>query len=156
MRLALHWSSAPEPSLRSLYHRLSELDVLIVDPIITKLLHQRQLLGKQSQINLQLGKKKKNFRASLVKLKSEAGSFLSPIFSFLHIWFRFLLYTYCSHTFLQTNYAMTARQSTPASEHSHSDSGVRKRVCKACDRCRLKKSKVSKQASVQHQHPLMR
>lgn len=36
---------------------------------------------------------------------------------------------------------MTARQSTPASEHSHSDSGVRKRVCKACDRCRLKKSK---------------
>ncbi|KAL4864988.1 hypothetical protein BDV12DRAFT_175395 [Aspergillus spectabilis] len=36
---------------------------------------------------------------------------------------------------------MTARQSTPASENSHSDSGVRKRVCKACDRCRLKKSK---------------
>lgn len=38
---------------------------------------------------------------------------------------------------------MTARQSSPSSEHSaHSDSGVRKRVCKACDRCRLKKSKV--------------
>lgn len=37
---------------------------------------------------------------------------------------------------------MAARQSTPASEHSHSDSNVRKRVCKACDRCRLKKSKV--------------
>ncbi|KAJ5124656.1 uncharacterized protein N7515_008481 [Penicillium bovifimosum] len=36
---------------------------------------------------------------------------------------------------------MTARQSTPSSEHSHSDSNVRKRVCKACDRCRLKKSK---------------
>ncbi|KAL4945316.1 hypothetical protein BDV06DRAFT_39673 [Aspergillus oleicola] len=36
---------------------------------------------------------------------------------------------------------MTARQSTPASDHSHSDSGIRKRVCKACDRCRLKKSK---------------
>ncbi|KAL4907632.1 hypothetical protein BDW74DRAFT_147898 [Aspergillus multicolor] len=36
---------------------------------------------------------------------------------------------------------MTARQSTPASENSHSDSGIRKRVCKACDRCRLKKSK---------------
>ncbi|KAL4919102.1 hypothetical protein BDW62DRAFT_210046 [Aspergillus aurantiobrunneus] len=36
---------------------------------------------------------------------------------------------------------MTARQSTPSSDHSHSDSGVRKRVCKACDRCRLKKSK---------------
>ncbi|CAG8274708.1 unnamed protein product [Penicillium salamii] len=36
---------------------------------------------------------------------------------------------------------MAARQSTPASEHSHSDSNVRKRVCKACDRCRLKKSK---------------
>ncbi|KAL2843794.1 hypothetical protein BJX68DRAFT_243654 [Aspergillus pseudodeflectus] len=36
---------------------------------------------------------------------------------------------------------MTARQSTPSSENSHSDSGVRKRVCKACDRCRLKKSK---------------
>ncbi|KAL3470815.1 hypothetical protein BJX99DRAFT_238799 [Aspergillus californicus] len=36
---------------------------------------------------------------------------------------------------------MTARQSTPASDNSHSDSGVRKRVCKACDRCRLKKSK---------------
>ncbi|KAL2836787.1 hypothetical protein BJY01DRAFT_221598 [Aspergillus pseudoustus] len=36
---------------------------------------------------------------------------------------------------------MTARQSTPSSENSHSDNGVRKRVCKACDRCRLKKSK---------------
>ncbi|KAJ5885288.1 hypothetical protein N7495_009798 [Penicillium taxi] len=36
---------------------------------------------------------------------------------------------------------MAARQSTPSSEHSHSDGGVRKRVCKACDRCRLKKSK---------------
>ncbi|KAN0082075.1 hypothetical protein V8E54_003373 [Elaphomyces granulatus] len=37
---------------------------------------------------------------------------------------------------------MTARQSSPSSEHSpHSDSNVRKRVCKACDRCRLKKSK---------------
>ncbi|KAI9373248.1 hypothetical protein BJX61DRAFT_504024 [Aspergillus egyptiacus] len=36
---------------------------------------------------------------------------------------------------------MTARQSTPASDNSHSDNGVRKRVCKACDRCRLKKSK---------------
>ncbi|KAL3458518.1 hypothetical protein BJX64DRAFT_266616 [Aspergillus heterothallicus] len=36
---------------------------------------------------------------------------------------------------------MTARQSTPSSDNSHSDSGVRKRVCKACDRCRLKKSK---------------
>jgi hypothetical protein len=35
---------------------------------------------------------------------------------------------------------MAARQSTP-SDHSHSDSNVRKRVCKACDRCRLKKSK---------------
>lgn len=34
---------------------------------------------------------------------------------------------------------MAARQSTP---DSHSDN-VRKRVCKACDRCRLKKSKVS-------------
>jgi hypothetical protein len=33
---------------------------------------------------------------------------------------------------------MAARQSTP---DSHSDN-VRKRVCKACDRCRLKKSKV--------------
>lgn len=39
-------------------------------------------------------------------------------------------------------YTMTARQSTPTSDHSHSDN-VRKRVCKACDRCRLKKSKVS-------------
>ncbi|KAJ5864354.1 uncharacterized protein N7529_006270 [Penicillium soppii] len=36
---------------------------------------------------------------------------------------------------------MAARQSSPTSEHSHSDSNVRKRVCKACDRCRLKKSK---------------
>ncbi|EEA19684.1 Fluconazole resistance protein 1 [Talaromyces marneffei ATCC 18224] len=37
---------------------------------------------------------------------------------------------------------MAARQSSPSSEHSaHSDSNVRKRVCKACDRCRLKKSK---------------
>ncbi|KAI9928043.1 hypothetical protein ASPWEDRAFT_113645 [Aspergillus wentii DTO 134E9] len=36
---------------------------------------------------------------------------------------------------------MTARQSSPTSDHSHSDSNVRKRVCKACDRCRLKKSK---------------
>ncbi|KAJ5937442.1 hypothetical protein N7454_004742 [Penicillium verhagenii] len=35
---------------------------------------------------------------------------------------------------------MAARQSTPNSDHSHSDN-VRKRVCKACDRCRLKKSK---------------
>ncbi|KAJ5152888.1 uncharacterized protein N7482_009366 [Penicillium canariense] len=35
---------------------------------------------------------------------------------------------------------MAARQSTPPSDHSHSDN-VRKRVCKACDRCRLKKSK---------------
>ncbi|KAJ6111635.1 hypothetical protein N7523_007696 [Penicillium sp. IBT 18751x] len=35
---------------------------------------------------------------------------------------------------------MAARQSTPGSDHSHSDN-VRKRVCKACDRCRLKKSK---------------
>ncbi|KAJ5114625.1 hypothetical protein NUU61_000384 [Penicillium alfredii] len=34
---------------------------------------------------------------------------------------------------------MAARQSTPSD--SHSDSNVRKRVCKACDRCRLKKSK---------------
>lgn len=38
---------------------------------------------------------------------------------------------------------MTARQSSPTSDHSHSDGNVRKRVCKACDRCRLKKSKVS-------------
>ena len=42
---------------------------------------------------------------------------------------------------------MAARQSSPAStsDHftsSHSDNGIRKRVCKACDRCRLKKSKV--------------
>lgn len=37
---------------------------------------------------------------------------------------------------------MTARQTSPTSDHSHSDN-VRKRVCKACDRCRLKKSKVS-------------
>lgn len=38
---------------------------------------------------------------------------------------------------------MTARQSSPTSDTlAHSDSGVRKRVCKACDRCRLKKSKV--------------
>lgn len=37
---------------------------------------------------------------------------------------------------------MTARQSSPTSEVlAHSDGGVRKRVCKACDRCRLKKSK---------------
>ncbi|KAJ5692112.1 hypothetical protein N7462_001535 [Penicillium macrosclerotiorum] len=36
---------------------------------------------------------------------------------------------------------MAARQSTPTSDHSHSDN-VRKRVCKACDRCRLKKSKT--------------
>ncbi|BDD63265.1 hypothetical protein MPDQ_003532 [Monascus purpureus] len=37
---------------------------------------------------------------------------------------------------------MTARQSSPTSDTlAHSDSGVRKRVCKACDRCRLKKSK---------------
>ncbi|KAF7715609.1 Fungal Zn(2)-Cys(6) binuclear cluster domain-containing protein [Penicillium ucsense] len=36
---------------------------------------------------------------------------------------------------------MAARQSTPSSDHSHSSDGVRKRVCKACDRCRLKKSK---------------
>ncbi|EIT83381.1 hypothetical protein AO1008_03711 [Aspergillus oryzae 100-8] len=36
---------------------------------------------------------------------------------------------------------MAARQSTPMADHSHSDN-VRKRVCKACDRCRLKKSKV--------------
>ncbi|KAF9887147.1 hypothetical protein FE257_010522 [Aspergillus nanangensis] len=36
---------------------------------------------------------------------------------------------------------MTARQSSPTSENSHSDNNVRKRVCKACDRCRLKKSK---------------
>ncbi|RAL06339.1 Zn(II)2Cys6 transcription factor domain-containing protein, partial [Aspergillus ibericus CBS 121593] len=36
---------------------------------------------------------------------------------------------------------MTARQSSPTSDHSHSDGNVRKRVCKACDRCRLKKSK---------------
>ncbi|KKK14794.1 hypothetical protein P175DRAFT_0510407 [Aspergillus ochraceoroseus IBT 24754] len=36
---------------------------------------------------------------------------------------------------------MTARQPSPISDNSHSDGGVRKRVCKACDRCRLKKSK---------------
>ncbi|KAB8076719.1 hypothetical protein BDV29DRAFT_169639 [Aspergillus leporis] len=36
---------------------------------------------------------------------------------------------------------MTARQTSPTSDNSHSDSNVRKRVCKACDRCRLKKSK---------------
>lgn len=37
---------------------------------------------------------------------------------------------------------MTARQSTrPSDNSSHSDTNVRKRVCKACDRCRLKKSK---------------
>ncbi|OKL63016.1 hypothetical protein UA08_02048 [Talaromyces atroroseus] len=36
---------------------------------------------------------------------------------------------------------MTARQSTPSSEHSAHSDNVRKRVCKACDRCRLKKSK---------------
>ncbi|GAD92162.1 C6 transcription factor (Fcr1), putative [Paecilomyces variotii No. 5] len=37
---------------------------------------------------------------------------------------------------------MTARQSTPPSDNnSHTDGNVRKRVCKACDRCRLKKSK---------------
>ncbi|KAI9040483.1 Zn(II)2Cys6 transcription factor domain-containing protein [Aspergillus affinis] len=36
---------------------------------------------------------------------------------------------------------MTARQTSPSSDHSHSDNNVRKRVCKACDRCRLKKSK---------------
>ncbi|GKZ86225.1 hypothetical protein AnigIFM56816_001277 [Aspergillus niger] len=35
---------------------------------------------------------------------------------------------------------MAARQSTPTADHSHSDNG-RKRVCKACNRCRLKKSK---------------
>ncbi|KAJ5594516.1 uncharacterized protein N7459_000724 [Penicillium hispanicum] len=35
---------------------------------------------------------------------------------------------------------MAARQSTPTSDHSHADN-MRKRVCKACDRCRLKKSK---------------
>ncbi|KAJ5118117.1 hypothetical protein N7448_004236 [Penicillium atrosanguineum] len=35
---------------------------------------------------------------------------------------------------------MSTRQSTPMSDHSHTD-GIRKRVCKACDRCRLKKSK---------------
>lgn len=35
---------------------------------------------------------------------------------------------------------MTARQSSPSD--APSDSNVRKRVCKACDRCRLKKSKV--------------
>ncbi|KAH2978234.1 hypothetical protein KXW58_004937 [Aspergillus fumigatus] len=35
---------------------------------------------------------------------------------------------------------MTARQSSP-SDHSRSGCNVRKRVCKACDRCRLKKSK---------------
>ncbi|KAF3399822.1 Fluconazole resistance protein 1 [Penicillium rolfsii] len=35
---------------------------------------------------------------------------------------------------------MAARQKTPSSDHSHAD-GIRKRVCKACDRCRLKKSK---------------
>ncbi|KAJ5675119.1 uncharacterized protein N7477_005053 [Penicillium maclennaniae] len=35
---------------------------------------------------------------------------------------------------------MSSRQSTPMSDHSHAE-GVRKRVCKACDRCRLKKSK---------------
>ncbi|RMJ20781.1 C6 transcription factor, partial [Aspergillus sp. HF37] len=34
---------------------------------------------------------------------------------------------------------MTARQSSPSD--APSDSNVRKRVCKACDRCRLKKSK---------------
>ncbi|KAI5287351.1 hypothetical protein KEM54_006050 [Ascosphaera aggregata] len=38
---------------------------------------------------------------------------------------------------------MTAKQPTPPLEAlSPSDGGVRKRVCKACDRCRLKKSKV--------------
>ncbi|RDH26194.1 hypothetical protein BDQ94DRAFT_43185 [Aspergillus welwitschiae] len=35
---------------------------------------------------------------------------------------------------------MTPRQPS-TSEHSHYDNNVRKRVCKACDRCRLKKSK---------------
>lgn len=35
---------------------------------------------------------------------------------------------------------MAARQSSPS--ETHSDANVRKRVCKACDRCRLKKSKV--------------
>ncbi|PIG89332.1 hypothetical protein AARAC_006541 [Aspergillus arachidicola] len=36
---------------------------------------------------------------------------------------------------------MAARRLTPSSEHSHSTSSIRKKVCKACDRCRLKKSK---------------
>ncbi|GKZ97227.1 hypothetical protein AnigIFM59636_011980 [Aspergillus niger] len=36
---------------------------------------------------------------------------------------------------------MTARQSSPTSDNSRSDGNARKRVCKACDRCRLKKSK---------------
>ncbi|KAE8422624.1 hypothetical protein BDV36DRAFT_279758 [Aspergillus pseudocaelatus] len=34
-----------------------------------------------------------------------------------------------------------AGQSAPASERSSPDRGVHKRVCKACDRCRLKKSR---------------
>lgn len=48
---------------------------------------------------------------------------------------------------------MAARQSTPTSEHSHSDSNVRKRVCKACDRCRLKKSKVCKNRKDEQSSP---
>ncbi|PKY07716.1 hypothetical protein P168DRAFT_313865 [Aspergillus campestris IBT 28561] len=36
---------------------------------------------------------------------------------------------------------LKARQSSPTSDHSNSDGNIRKRVCKACDRCRLKKSK---------------
>ena len=39
---------------------------------------------------------------------------------------------------------MNAHQSLTTSCYSHSDSNLRKRVSKACDRCRLKKSKVSK------------
>jgi hypothetical protein len=56
------------------------------------------------------------------------------------------------HRYLMTH-NMAARQSTPRSNHSHSYN-VRKRVCKACDRCRLRKSKVCGTAAGASSHKL--
>jgi hypothetical protein len=48
-----------------------------------------------------------------------------------------------SFPFTTRPFAMAIQQITPPLESmSPSDGNVRKRVCKACDRCRLKKSKV--------------
>ena len=70
-------------------------------------------------------------------LETVSLPFLFPYSIDLHAYFPLRI---CPSSKSRVN--MTARQSSPTSENSHSDANVRKRVCKACDRCRLKKSKV--------------